>query len=108
MNKVEKISEVAMQVITYSGLAKSCYLEAIQAYRKKDSDMYQTLLDQGDSHFTEAHDAHLKILQDEMNLGEPQITMLLAHAEDQLMSAETIKTLIQEIVMLIEDVRDEK
>lgn len=37
-----------------------------------------------------------------MNTQEPQITMLMAHAEDQLMSAETIKTLIQEIILLIE------
>ena len=45
---------------------------------------------------------HLQLLQQEMNTQEPQITMLMAHAEDQLMSAETIKTLIQEIILLIE------
>ena len=37
-----------------------------------------------------------------MNTQEPQITMLLAHAEDQLMAAETIKTLIQEMTLLLE------
>ena len=52
--------------------------------------------------FSQAHEAHLQLLQQEMNTQEPQITMLMAHAEDQLMSAETIKTLIQEIILLIE------
>ena len=83
MANVEQISQVAMQVITYSGLAKSNYLE-------------------GDESFSQAHEAHLQLLQQEMNTQEPQITMLMAHAEDQLMSAETIKTLIQEIILLIE------
>jgi len=56
----------------------------------------------GDVSFSQAHEAHLQLLQQEMNTQEPQITMLMAHAEDQLMSAETIKTLIQEIILLIE------
>ena len=56
----------------------------------------------GDESFSQAHEAHLQLLQQEMNTQEPQITMLMAHAEDQLMSAETIKTLIQEIILLIE------
>ena len=34
MANVEQISQVAMQVITYSGLAKSSYLEALKYYRK--------------------------------------------------------------------------
>ena len=56
----------------------------------------------GDENFSQAHGAHLHVLQEEMNTQEPQITMLLAHAEDQLMAAETIKTLIQEMTLLLE------
>lgn len=108
MNKVEKISEIAMQVITYAGLAKSKYLEGLSLYGQKDMDAFVKSMDEGDESFNLAHEAHFDILQDEMNLGEPQITMLLAHAEDQLMAAETIKTLINAMVKLMEDVRKEK
>ena len=95
MANVEQISQVAMQVITYSGLAKS-------NYRENDQTAYEQSMSNGDESFSQAHEAHLQLLQQEMNTQEPQITMLMAHAEDQLMSAETIKTLIQEIILLIE------
>ena len=99
MANVEQISQVAMQVITYSGLAKSNYLEALKYYRENDQTAYEQSMSNGDESFSQAHD---QLLQQEMNTQEPQITMLMAHAEDQLMSAETIKTLIQEIILLIE------
>ncbi len=102
MANVEQISQVAMQVITYAGMAKSNYLEALKYYREKDQTAYEQSMSNGDVSFSQAHEAHLQLLQQEMNTQEPQITMLMAHAEDQLMSAETIKTLIQEIILLIE------
>ena len=94
MANVEQISQVAMQVITYAGMAKSSYLEALKYYRENDQTAYEQSLSNGDESFTQAHEAHLQLLQQEMNTQEPQITML--------MSAETIKTLIQEIILLIE------
>lgn len=102
MANVEQISQVAMQVITYAGMAKSNYLEALKYYRENDQTAYEQSMSNGDESFSQAHEAHLQLLQQEMNTQEPQITMLMAHAEDQLMSAETIKTLIQEIILLIE------
>lgn len=110
MKNFEKISESAMQVITYSGVAKSNYLMALKEFRKNNISEYFNLLKEGDKNYTFAHDEHLSILQDEMNLKEAQITMLLAHAEDQLMAVETVKILVQEIVELLKDIRgyDEK
>ena len=102
MANVEQISQVAMQVITYAGMAKSNYLEALKYYRENDQTAHEQSMSNGDENFSLAHEAHLQLLQQEMNTQEPQITMLMAHAEDQLMSAETIKTLIQEIILLIE------
>ena len=102
MANVEQISQVAMQVITYAGMAKSNYLEALKYYRENDQTAYEQSMSNGDVSFSQAHEAHLQLLQQEMNTQEPQITMLMAHAEDQLMSAETIKTLIQEMILLIE------
>ena len=40
-----------------------------------------------------------------MTLLEPQITLLLTHAEDQLMGAETIKNVVQECMDLYREVR---
>ena len=90
MANVEQISQVAMQVITYAGMAKSSYLEALKYYRENDQTAYEQSMSNGDVSFSQAHEAHLQLLQQEMN------------TQEQLMSAETIKTLIQEIILLIE------
>ena len=100
MANVEQISQVAMQVITYAGMAKSSYLEALKYYRENDQTAYEQSLSNGDESFTQAHEAHLQLLQQEMNTQEPQITMLMAHAEDQLMNAETTKIMAEEIIKL--------
>ena len=42
MANVEQISQVAMQVITYAGLAKSNYLEALKYYRENDQTEMKT------------------------------------------------------------------
>lgn len=102
MASIETISETAMQVIIYAGMAKSCYIESLKYYRNHDLEGYTKAMSDGDENFSQAHEAHLHVLQEEMTTQEPQITMLLAHAEDQLMAAETIKTLIQEMTLLLE------
>lgn len=98
MVNVEEISTTAMEIISYAGAAKSCYIEALRAYRGTGLKEYQAKIDEGNKQFSLAHNAHLGILSKEMQDAKPQITMLLAHAEDQLMSAETIHMLIEELV----------
>ena len=67
MANVEQISQVAMQVITYAGMAKSSYLEALKYYRENDQTAYEQSMSNGDESFSQAHEAHLQLLQQEMN-----------------------------------------
>lgn len=105
MVDVEKVSMVAMEIITYAGTAKSSYMEALSLFKRGDYDASAEKMKEGDSNFSKAHSAHLQTLQDEMTLLEPQITLLLTHAEDQLMGAETIKNVVQECMDLYREVR---
>ena len=68
MANVEQISQVAMQVITYAGMAKSSYLEALKYYRENDQTAYEQSMSNGDVSFSQAHEAHLQLLQQEMKL----------------------------------------
>lgn len=105
MVNVEKVSTVAMEIITYAGLSKSCYLEALTMFKRGEYKASKEKMILGDENFTKAHSAHLQTLQDEMTLQDPQITLLLTHAEDQLMGAETIKTVVQECIELYREIR---
>ena len=51
MVNVEQISQVAMQVITYAGMAKSNYLEALKYYRENDQTAYEQSMSNGDESF---------------------------------------------------------
>ncbi len=103
MCDVEKLSEVAMEMISYAGMAKSCYLEALSQAKKGDFDGCAARLQDGDKNFIEAHHAHFDVLHQEVETREPQISLLMTHAEDQLMGAEMMKTLIVEIIDLYKE-----
>lgn len=105
MVNVEKISQVAMEIITYAGLAKSCYMEALMLCKHGEYQASKEKLCQGDESFSQAHSSHLQTLSDEMSTQDPQITLLLTHAEDQLMGAETIKILVQENIDIYKEMR---
>lgn len=105
MVNIEKLSEVAMEIITYAGLAKSNYLMALKECKQGRKEEAVKKLDEGSKEFAKAHECHGKILLDEMQTLEPQVSLLIVHAEDQLMSAETIKILVEELIELYKERR---
>ena len=100
MVNIERISETAMGVITYSGMAKSCYMEALALAKQGKFAEADEKINEGGEHFVEAYNGHMDVLQEEMNTEEPRISLLMTHAEDQLMAAETLKTVILELIEL--------
>ncbi len=98
MANIEKMAECAMLMISFAGAAKSCYMEALQLAKQGKFEEVDAKIAEGDQNFTEAHDGHLDLLQAEVTTGEPQICLLMTHAEDQLMSTETLKTVIIELI----------
>lgn len=98
MSNIQVLSDCAMQVISYAGMAKSNYLEALHAFQREEE--FENLIEQGDQNFQLAHQAHISVLNEEMSSETAQISLLLAHAEDQLMAAETIKILVLELIKM--------
>ena len=98
MADISKITETAMILITYSGMAKSCYMEALALAKQGKFAEAEAKISEGDDHFVEAHHGHGALLAEEMSAEEPQTSLLMTHAEDQLMGAETLKTIILELL----------
>ena len=107
MVNIEKISASAMSVITFSGMAKSCYMEALALAKEGKFSEADKKLDEGAENFVEAHNGHMDVLQEEISTEEPQISLLMTHAEDQLMSAETLKIVILELIEIYKDKKGE-
>lgn len=101
---IEFVAQTAMKVIAFAGIAKSSYMEALQEYKKGNWEKGDELIKQGEQNALIAHQTHQELITKEMQDQESQATMLLMHAEDQLMSAETIKILVDELKCLYKKV----
>ncbi|MDR2538169.1 MAG: PTS lactose/cellobiose transporter subunit IIA [Bifidobacteriaceae bacterium] len=96
----EKLGEISFQIIANVGAAKSLYIQAIQEAKEGRFDEADKLIEEGDKIYVGGHHAHHELVTKEAG-GEPVIPiLLLVHAEDQLMAAETVKILALEIIEL--------
>lgn len=95
---MENLELVCFQLISAVGMAKSCYVEAIQEAKKGNFEAAKAKTKEGDDTFVQGHTAHAGLIQQEAAGNKTEITLLLLHAEDQLMSAETTKLMAQELI----------
>ncbi|MDR1033359.1 MAG: PTS lactose/cellobiose transporter subunit IIA [Bifidobacteriaceae bacterium] len=96
----EKLAEISFQIIANVGTAKSMYIQAVQKAKEGDFEGAEKDIDEGDSIFVNGHHAHADLVAKEAG-GEAVVPiLLLVHAEDQLMAAETVKILCLEVIEL--------
>ena len=100
MGELERIS---FRIIAAVGGARSSYIEAMRAARAGDLERADALIKQGDESFLGGHDAHTELIQREAGGDPVQMNLMITHAEDQLMSAETIKIVALELIELYRD-----
>ena len=99
---MEGMELVSFQIIASVGAAKSMYMEAMKAAQEFDFEKAEKLIEDAEEMFLKGHEAHASLIQKEAG-GEPvNPTMLLMHAEDQLMNAEFLKITAEEIIALYE------
>ena len=97
---MEGMELISFQIIAAVGTAKSMYIEAIQAAKKGDFDEADQLIKEGAEVFLDGHKAHASLIQKEASGEKVDFSLLLMHAEDQLMNAETTKLMAVEIIEL--------
>lgn len=81
------------------------FILELAAAKEGNYDRADELIKEGDESFVQAHHAHIGLLQEEVVSLEPQISLLMVHAEDQLMGAETIKTMVSVFVNTMNEMR---
>ena len=96
---MEGLELTAFQIISSVGTARSSYIEAIQEAKQGHFDAAEKLIKEGDEMFVEGHDANAGLLTQEAQGGPGStLSLLILHAEDQLMSAEAFKTIALEFI----------
>lgn len=102
MNEMKNhdIESIAFQIISYVGSAKSLALETLYAAKEGDFKLAEEKLEESRIKFVEGHRVHTTLIQCEAAGEKLDFSLLLMHAEDQLMNAETVRELVKEMIEL--------
>jgi len=89
---------VAFNIIASVGTARSSYIAAIDAAAECKFEEAEQLIKEGQEAFNGGHGAHQELLVKMANGETVTMTLLLTHAEDQLMSAESFGILAEKFL----------
>ncbi|MBC1480327.1 PTS lactose/cellobiose transporter subunit IIA [Listeria seeligeri] len=95
---MEGVELISFQIISSVGTARSCYIEAIQLAKENNTKEAYNKLKEGETYFNEGHHAHSQLIQQEAAGGRIEFSIILMHAEDQLMSAEAFRIIAEEFI----------
>ncbi|MBY4797503.1 PTS lactose/cellobiose transporter subunit IIA [Collinsella sp. AGMB00827] len=97
----EELQLICFEIISYVGMAKSCFINAVRQAHAGDFDAADAAIAEGDEAYGKGHDAHMRLLQaDAAGEREPVAPLILLHAEDQMASAETVRIMATELMVV--------
>ena len=97
---MESLDLISFRIISFVGVAKSKYLEAVKKAEEGDFEKAESIISEGDNEFNKGHEVHAKLIAKEAKGDRTIPTILLMHAEDQLLSAETIKIMALQMIRM--------
>ena len=103
MNEIELI---AFEIISNVGMGKSLAIEAIREARKENYEVAYKKIEEAKEFLLQGHHVHANLIQKEANGEKLEFSLLIMHAEDQLISAETVKDLAIEIIEIHKDLKN--
>lgn len=95
---MENLEMLCLQIISNVGLARSSYIEAISKAKEEDFQGAEESMISGKKQFLKGHELHLELFKKEGSNMSINTSVLLMHAEDQLMSAEGFKIIAEELI----------
>lgn len=95
---MEGLELTCFQIISSVGEARSCFIEAIGYAKSGNYEKAEAAMKAGEEAFVSGHQAHAELIQKEASGDKASVSLLLVHAEDQLMSAESFQILAAEFI----------
>lgn len=95
MNK-EELQLISFHMIAHIGEAKRLFMEAIEL-SEKNIDSTETLK-KGEEQLQIAHKTHFEVIQKEAEGENIEFSIMLMHAEDQLMTVELLKEIAKKLI----------
>lgn len=95
---MEGLELICFQIISASGGAKSAYMAALEAAKEGDYEEAEKMIKEGDEMLNQEHAPHATLVQQEAAGNSPEVSLILIHAEDQMMGAESFKAMVEEFI----------
>ncbi len=89
------------EIISHGGDARGFAYEALKAARQNEMKKADELLVKAQEELDLAHNTQTKLIQAELNGEDLKMSLLMVHAQDQLMTAISEKNLIEQMVEML-------
>lgn len=97
------LEEIVFTIISHAGNSRSACFEALDFAKNGDFDKANLLMKQAKGELSEVHNIQTSLIQEEAAGNKHEISLLLMHAEDHLMTAILAKDLISELIQMHKD-----
>ncbi len=94
----EEMVTTCFEIVAAVGSAKSCYINAVNLAKQGDFDGAGKSIAEGDAAYKEGHEHHMAILQKDAADQDTEFSLILMHAEDQMMAAETFRVMAEDFI----------
>jgi PTS system cellobiose-specific IIA component len=98
IEEITDINMIAFSMISNVGTAKSLVMEALYAAKDGDYALAEEKIKESRQFFVQGHKIHASLIQKEASGEKVEFSMIFMHAEDQLLSAETMSELVKEMI----------
>lgn len=98
----EKIFTLSFEIIGYAGNAKGIAFEAIQKAKEGKIEEAREGLKESKAEVNKAHRAQTELIQQEASGDKVEMSVVLVHAQDHLMTTMNYQMLAEEIIDLYE------
>lgn len=95
-----------LEIVSCAGAARNAYVEAIAEAKAKNYDRCNILIAEANELYAKSHRIHSELVQNEAGGDKVELSLLLTHAQDILMSADSFKILCDEFVDLYRRIDD--
>ncbi|WP_010096095.1 PTS lactose/cellobiose transporter subunit IIA [Ornithinibacillus scapharcae] len=102
MQSIEDIQTLSFNIILHAGNARSSAMEAISYAKDYNFSVAREKIKEAEQAFVEAHHVQTELLQNEASGKKNEVTVILVHAQDHLMTALTVKDLANEMIDMYE------
>lgn len=94
----EEMITTCFEIVAAVGAAKSSYINAVNLAKQGDFEGAEKSVAEGDDAYKEGHEHHMAILQKDAADQNTEFSLILMHAEDQMMAAETFRVMAEDFI----------